>query len=201
MKLIDLKNQLNNQKLNKDSLIMFVKDNKFSIPQENRFGYLNVEGAYSYHMGNEIIFSDKKYGDVFALWHLLSGDVKLENKGNNVIDLRDLEYNMSFDGFNSSFLTVGKAIKQLEEYNEDSDLVYIGYSGDDAYNKINSVEIAGEVHLNTQDSYGHKIIGNYKYPCLILRGESFKNKVKEDETNESKIMNYKKFIESNKNLT
>ena len=190
----DLKDSLNLEGLVKDSLIIVVKDGKFAIPQENRFGYLNVDGHYGYKIDDEVVYSDKKYGDVFSLWSILQGDIEFNYRNDieRMGGMFDLEYNMNFDGFNSSYLTVGKAKKQLDRYNDGADIVNIGMN-DDPFITIDSMEVINNVYLDTTDSYGHKKKLNYKFPCLILNyGKSIDRFFDpKEKANESRII--KKF--------
>lgn len=139
----DLKNSLNLPGLVDDSLIIVVRDNKFSLPQENRFGYLNVDGAYGYRINGEVVFSDKKHGDIFSLWALQQGKIDFKYCDDiRVGGMWELEYNVRFDGFHSSYLTVGKAKKQLDRFNDHAGIINIGMR-DDEFVTIKSLTVHG----------------------------------------------------------
>lgn len=188
----------NQEKFNNESLIIVRKDNKFGFLR-SYLSFLNVEGFYDFFTNNEQIFKDYKHGEVAGFWCDTYGTI-IEKKDDKYDgNYRSLVYNMSFGGRDSAFLNMENWFKSnYKMVDDNSEVVCIAM--DDKFGYIvDSVEIKDKLTFDYNDSYGHKTVVNYKYPCVVLNlGNEIKQDIKKEYKKESKVNNFKNFIKNRK---
>lgn len=168
----------NNKSLNKESLVIVRKGDKFGFIR-SYVSQLNVEGYYDYYINGEQVFKDYKHGDVSGFWvdyqgdllnySELSDDVKKKVRIDG--DYRSVNSNMSFDSLDSMFMTVEKYkklnTKSISNFKEDSEVVCIAF-GNVLGHTVESIELQENLLFDYNDSYGHDTKIQYKYPCVVL---------------------------------
>ena len=172
--IIDFVENNNNKSLNKESLVIVRKGDKFGFIR-SYVSQLNVEGYYDYYINGEQVFKDYKHGDVSGFWVDYQGDLlnyselkeHIKDKVRIDGDYRTLVSNMSFDSLDSMFMTVEKYKKLNTNFKEDSEVVCIGFD-DVLGHTVESIELQENLLFDYNDSYGHDTKIQYKYPCVVL---------------------------------
>ena len=164
----------NNKSLNKESLVIVRKGDKFGFIR-SYVSQLNVEGYYDYYINGEQVFKDYKHGDVSSFWVEREGNLlnyselkeHIKDKVRIDGDYRALVHNMMFGGLDSMFMTIEKYKKLNTKFKDDSEVVCIGFD-DVLGHTVESIELQENLLFDYSDSYGHDTKVQYKYPCVVL---------------------------------